>query len=82
MNILVLGSGGREHAIAWSFSKSPLLTKLYVAPGNGGIEQIADCVSLDLTKFQDIVDFCLLKNIDLVMVGPEQPLIRWNCRFS
>ncbi|MFZ8865166.1 MAG: phosphoribosylamine--glycine ligase [Rickettsiales bacterium] len=74
MNILVLGSGGREHAIAWSFSKSPLLTKLYVAPGNGGIEQIADCVSLDLTKFQDIVDFCLLKNIDLVMVGPEQPL--------
>ncbi len=74
MNILVLGSGGREHAIAWSFSKSPLLAKLYVAPGNGGMKEIAECVQLDLTKFQDIADFCLNKNIDLVMVGPEKPL--------
>ena len=74
MNILVLGSGGREHAIAWSFSKSPLLTKLYVAPGNAGISSVADCINLDINDLEQIAIFCSDKDIDLVMVGPEKPL--------
>ena len=74
MKVLVLGSGGREHAIAWSFSKSSLLTKLYVAPGNAGMAELADCINLDINDFEQISSFCLANHIDLVMVGPEKPL--------
>ena len=74
MNILILGSGGREHALAWKIAASPLTEKLYCAPGNAGIAQEAECVSLDLTDHAAVIAFAKDKNIDLVVVGPEAPL--------
>ncbi|MGK2741367.1 phosphoribosylamine--glycine ligase [Tepidicaulis sp. LMO-SS28] len=74
MNVLVIGSGGREHALAWAISKSPLLTKLYCAPGNGGMEKVGDCVPLKVMDFDGIIAFCKEKGIDFVVVGPEDPL--------
>jgi phosphoribosylamine--glycine ligase len=75
MNILILGSGGREHALAWKMAASPLTTKLYCAPGNAGIAQEAECVALDLADQQAVIAFAKDKNIDLVVVGPEMPLV-------
>jgi phosphoribosylamine--glycine ligase len=75
MNILILGSGGREHALAWKMAASPLTTKLYCAPGNAGIAQEAECVALDLADQQAVIAFAKDKNIDLVVVGPEVPLV-------
>ncbi|NVK34446.1 MAG: phosphoribosylamine--glycine ligase [Rhodobacteraceae bacterium] len=75
MNILLIGSGGREHAIAWALSKSPLLTKLYAAPGNAGMRSVADLVSLDVTSHSDVIAFCKEKDISFVVVGPEAPLV-------
>ncbi len=74
MNILLLGSGGREHALAWKMAASPLLTKLWCAPGNAGIAQEAECVALDITNHSAVIEFCKANSIDLVMVGPEAPL--------
>ena len=74
MNILLLGSGGREHALAWKMADSPLTERLYCALGNAGIAQQAQCVSLDLTDHTAIVAFCREHRIDLVVVGPEAPL--------
>jgi phosphoribosylamine---glycine ligase len=74
MNILLLGSGGREHALAWKMADSPLTERLYCAPGNAGIAQQAECVPLDLTDHAAIVAFCRYRRIDLVVVGPEAPL--------
>jgi phosphoribosylamine--glycine ligase len=74
MNILILGSGGREHALAWKLAASPLTDKLYCAPGNAGIAQEAECVPLDLADHTAVIAFCKEKNIDLVVVGPEGPL--------
>jgi phosphoribosylamine--glycine ligase len=75
MNVLLIGSGGREHSLAWALSSSPLLTRLYCAPGNGGIEQVADCVDLDAADHQAVIKFCKKENIDFVVVGPEAPLV-------
>lgn len=75
MNILVLGSGGREHAIAWKLSKSSQIEKLYVAPGNAGTHEIAVNVNLDLNDFKSIAEFALENNIKIIVVGPEQPLV-------
>ncbi len=75
MNILLLGSGGREHALAWALAASPLLTKLWAAPGNPGIAGEAECVALSLADQESIVRFCRDKRIDLVVVGPEGPLV-------
>ena len=75
MNVLLIGSGGREHALALAIAKSPLLAKLFVAPGNPGIAEIAETVALDLRDHAAVVSFCRLMRIDLVMVGPEQPLV-------
>ena len=75
MNILLIGSGGREHALAWAISNSPLLTKLYASPGNAGIAQVADLVSLDIEDHNAVIDFCKEKAIDFVVVGPEAPLV-------
>lgn len=75
MNVLLIGSGGREHALAWKIAASPLLTKLYAAPGNPGIAQEAECVALDVTDHGAIVAFSKEKQIDLVVVGPEAPLV-------
>jgi phosphoribosylamine---glycine ligase len=74
MNILLLGSGGREHALAWKVAASPLATRLYCAPGNAGIAQDAECVALELADHAAIIAFARDKKIDLVVVGPEAPL--------
>ena len=74
MNILILGSGGREHALAWATLQNPKCDKLIVAPGNAGIAQIADCASLDILDGAAVVVFCEENSIDFVIVGPEAPL--------
>jgi phosphoribosylamine--glycine ligase len=74
MNILLLGSGGREHALAWKMAASPLTDRLYCAPGNAGIAQEAECVALDLTNHAAVIAFCGKNHIELVVVGPEAPL--------
>ncbi len=75
MNVLLIGSGGREHALAWRLAASPLLTKLYAAPGNPGIAKEAELVALDIADHDAVRGFCLDHGIDLVVVGPEAPLV-------
>jgi phosphoribosylamine--glycine ligase len=75
VRVLLIGSGGREHALAWALSASPLLTKLFAAPGNAGICDIAECVALDTKDHAAIVSFCKNEKIDLVVIGPEAPLV-------
>ncbi len=75
MRVLLIGSGGREHALAWKIAASPLLTKLYAAPGNPGIGQDAELVRLDVADHAAVTAFCKDKAIDLVVVGPEGPLV-------
>ena len=75
MNILLIGSGGREHALAWKLAQSPSLGTLYAAPGNPGIAQHAACVALDVGDHGAVILFCGEHDIDLVVVGPEQPLV-------
>ncbi len=75
MNILLIGSGGREHSLAWAIAKSPLLTKLYTAPGNGGMAQVSECVDLKVEDHGAVIQFCKDKGIDFVVVGPEAPLV-------
>jgi phosphoribosylamine--glycine ligase len=75
MNVLLIGSGGREHALAWAMLASPLVGKLYCAPGNAGIAEIADCVALDVADHAAVVQFCRDNGIGLVVVGPEAPLV-------
>jgi len=74
MHILLLGSGGREHALAWKIAASPLVTKLWCAPGNAGIAREAECVALDIADHAAVIDFCRTNAVDLVVVGPETPL--------
>ena len=74
MNVLIIGSGGREHAMAWKAAQSPRLTKLYIAPGNAGTRDCGENVLLDVTNHTDVVRFCKEKQIDLVLIGPEIPL--------
>ncbi len=74
MKVLVVGNGGREHALAWKIKQSPLLSKLYVAKGNAGIWKIAEKVDINPTDVEKLVDFAKEKKIDLTVVGPEQPL--------
>ena len=75
MNILLLGSGGREHALAWKLAQSPLCETLYAAPGNPGIGQDAELVQLDATDHAALVAFCDAQRIGLVVIGPEAPLV-------
>ena len=74
MNILILGSGGREHSLAWAVLQNPKCDQLVVAPGNAGIAQIADCASIDINDGGTVVEFAERNNIDFVIVGPEAPL--------
>lgn len=76
MNILIIGSGGREHAIAASIAKSPHCEKLFVLPGNAGTKQIATNIPLEATDFVNIGKFCLDNDIKLIIVGPEEPLVK------
>ncbi|HSD91826.1 MAG TPA: phosphoribosylamine--glycine ligase [Methyloceanibacter sp.] len=75
MNVLLIGGGGREHALAWKLKQSPLLDKLYCAPGNAGIETVAECVKLDVADHAAVARFCKEKQIGLVVIGPEAPLV-------
>ena len=75
MNVLLIGSGGREHALAWALTASPLLTRLTCAPGNAGIAEVAECVALDIDNHAATIDFCKRQNIGLVVIGPEAPLV-------
>ena len=75
MKILLLGSGGREHALAWKMAQSSQLEKLYVAPGNAGTAEIAENIALDVNDFKAIGDFTIQHDVDLLVVGPEQPLV-------
>ena len=75
VNVLLIGSGGREHALAWKLAASPLLGRLYAAPGNPGIAEEATCVPLDPADHAAVVDFCRANAIGLVVVGPELPLV-------
>ncbi|MBO6544694.1 MAG: phosphoribosylamine--glycine ligase [Alphaproteobacteria bacterium] len=75
MNVLVIGSGGREHALSWAISSSPLLDELYCAPGNAGIADVATCVEIGVNDFDGIIAFCKDKEIEFVVVGPEDPLV-------
>lgn len=75
MKILIVGSGGREHVLAWKVKQSPLVKELYCAPGNGGISEIAQCVNIKADDVQALVQFACEKQIDLTVVGPEVPLV-------
>jgi phosphoribosylamine--glycine ligase len=75
MNVLLIGSGGREHALALALSKSPLLGTLFAAPGNPGIGQIAENVAVDVADHKAVIDFCRLMKVEFVVVGPEAPLV-------
>ena len=75
MKVLLLGSGGREHAFAWKFVQSEKLEKLYVAPGNAGTVEIAENVAIDPNDFEKVKEFVLSKGINMVVVGPEDPLV-------
>lgn len=74
MNILILGSGGREHALAWAIRQNPKCDRLFVAPGNVGMEGIARCVDLDIMDAAAVINFCGESAVDLVVIGPEAPL--------
>src|SRR5271167_3673971 len=75
MNVLLLGSGGREHALALALAKSPRLGALFAAPGNPGMAELARLAALDLSDHRAIIDYCKANAIDLVVVGPEAPLV-------
>jgi phosphoribosylamine--glycine ligase len=76
MKVLVIGSGGREHAIAWKLSQSRHVDKVYCTPGNAGIAEIAECIDVDLSNFDALLDLVRYEWIDLTIVGPEDPLSR------
>ncbi|MEP6728964.1 MAG: phosphoribosylamine--glycine ligase [Bacteroidota bacterium] len=76
MKILLLGAGGREHALAWKLTQSSKCSKLFIAPGNGGTSQCGQNVSLSITDFDAIGQFCLQEQIEMVIVGPEEPLVK------
>ncbi|HTW35934.1 MAG TPA: phosphoribosylamine--glycine ligase [Rhizomicrobium sp.] len=75
MNVLLVGSGGREHALAWALAASPVIAKLYCAPGNAGIAAVAECVPIAVTNLDGLVAFAKEKAIDFAVIGPEGPLV-------
>ena len=75
MKVLIVGSGGREHAIAWSVSRSPNADKIYCAPGNAGIAEYAECVNIGAMEFEKLADFAQENQIDLTIIGMDDPLV-------
>jgi len=75
MNLAVIGSGGREHAICYKLKQSPKIKKLICIPGNAGTKQIAENINEDISNFEGLYEIIIKNNIDLVIVGPEQPLV-------
>ncbi|MEP7106586.1 MAG: phosphoribosylamine--glycine ligase [Ferruginibacter sp.] len=76
MNILLIGGGGREHTLAWKLKQSTLCTQLFIAPGNAGTAQVGTNVALAVTDFKGLASFCISNNIDMLIVGPEEPLVK------
>lgn len=74
MKVLIIGGGGREHAIAWKMSKSPKVSKLYCAPGNAGIKECAQCINIPVNNHEELSEFALSEGIDLTIIGPDDPL--------
>ena len=75
MRVLVIGSGGREHALAWKIAQSPLLTKLFIAPGNAGTEAVGQNLELDITDHMAVIELCRYHSIDFVVIGPDAPIV-------
>ena len=75
MNILLIGTGGREHALAWKIAQSPLLDTLFIASGNGGTHKLGEHVNLNVGDHAAVVSFCQQNSVGLVVVGPEAPLV-------
>ena len=75
MNVLILGSGGREHALAWKIAKSSSCNKLYIAPGNAGTQELGVNIAVDVNNFESIRNVVISKQINMVVVGPEDPLV-------
>src|SRR5262245_12912089 len=75
MNVLLIGAGGRAHALAWRLAQSPRLTRLFAAPGNPGIAEHATLVAVDPQDHAGVVNFCHRERVELVVIGPEQPLV-------
>ena len=75
MKVLIVGSGGREHAIAWKVAQSPKVDKIYCAPGNAGIAEYAECVDIAAMEFDKLVAFAKEKEIDLTVIGMDDPLV-------
>jgi phosphoribosylamine--glycine ligase len=75
MKVLIVGNGGREHALAWKILQSPLVSELYCAPGNAGMAEIADCVPIDASNIVEVADFAQTVKADLTVVGPELPMV-------
>ena len=76
MKILILGSDGRAHTLCWKISQSELCTKLFIAPGNAGTAEYGENIDIAVTDFQALKEICITKKIDLVVVGPEEPLVK------
>ena len=76
MNILLLGSGGREHALAWKITQSSRCTKLFIAPGNAGTSQCGTNIAININDFHAVNELCINEKIDMVVVGPEEPLVK------
>ena len=76
MNILLIGSGGREHALAWKMAQSPKISTLYIAPGNAGTASVGENLNINVLDFQAVKQTVLEKRIDMVVIGPEDPLVK------
>ena len=76
MKLLLLGSGGREHALAWKIAQSPRIDKLFIAPGNAGTAQVGENVAIKADDFDAVADFVVNHEVDMVVVGPEDPLVK------
>ena len=74
MKVLVIGSGGREHTIVWKLNQSKRVSKIYCAPGNGGISSIAECVPIKVMEFDKLVEFAKINQVDMTVVAPDDPL--------
>src|SRR5579862_6645604 len=75
MKVLLIGSGGREHSLAWALAASPIVSKLICAPGNAGVAQVCECVPVAATNIDGLVDLAKKQGIDFVVIGPEAPLV-------